>query len=329
MREYSIEILKTAVCQILKVDPALALAQVPWSEETRKKSHIGVSADEHMLFWNTITQLAGPDVDFVTLGRIMGSGALNPILLACAAAPNLCIGLSRVAKYKTLFGPVKLHVTRLSSGLSLKIISEYDHVPLPASLGFSIGISIIEKSRLHTGTHVVPKSVTIADDVPDKQGLDTYLGVTATKDEYFSVVFAEKDVVAPFISENDALYKAIEVDLEKQLQDRSKLQSFTERVEIEIRCLLINSLPRVEMICHEMGMSRSTFQRVLKQENTSYQEILDKVRLDLAIRYLSKSNLQPSKISSLVGFSDPKSFHRAFKTWMKKTPEEYRAQQND
>jgi AraC-like DNA-binding protein len=78
-----------------------------------------------------------------------------------------------------------------------------------------------------------------------------------------------------------------------------------------------------------MGMSRSTFQRVLKQENTSYQEILDKVRLDLAIRYLSKSNLQPSKISSLVGFSDPKSFHRAFKTWMKKTPEEYRAQQND
>jgi AraC-like DNA-binding protein len=325
--EHSIAILKTAICQILRVDPSLALAQVPWSDETRAKSAVGVGGEDYMLLWNTIARLAGPDANFLALGRIMGSGALNPILLACASAPNLYVGLSRVARYKTLFGPVKLHLKRLSQGLSLEITSEYDHLPLPASLGFAIGISMIEKSRIQTGLHVIPSSVTVPEVDVSEDVLQAYLGTKTTVNKHFKVTFCEKDVVAPFISENEPLWKAIEVDLERQLQDRNKFQSFTEQVEVAIRSLLINGLPRAELICQQMDISRSTFQRNLKSEGSSYQEILDKIRLDLSIRYLTKSRLPPSKIAFLVGFSDPKSFHRAFKSWLKKTPEEFRTAQ--
>jgi AraC-like DNA-binding protein len=325
--QHSIAILKTAICQILRVDPSLALAQVPWSDKTRAHSAVGVGGEDYMLLWNTIARLAGPNANFLVLGRTMGSGALNPILLACASAPNLYVGLCRIARYKTLFGPVKFHVKRLSQGLSLEITSEYDHLPLPASLGFAIGTSFIETTRMHTGLHIIPSSVTVPEIDMNEEELHEFLGIKAVVGPHFKVTFTEKAVVAPFISENEPLWKAIEVDLERQLQDRNKFQSFTEQVEIAIRSLLIHSLPRAELICQQMEMSRSTFQRNLKSEGSSYQDILDKVRLDLSIQYLTKSRLPPSKIAFLVGFSDPKSFHRAFKSWLNKTPEEFRMAQ--
>jgi len=324
VNQHSIAILKTAICQILSVDPALALAEVPWSAKTRARADVGVSGEDFMLLWHTIARLAGPEANFLALGRIMGSGALNPILLACASAPNLHIGLGRIARYKTLFGPVKFHIKRLTKGLSLEITSEYDHLPLPPSLGFAIGISLIETARNHTGLHVIPSSVTVPSSHNNEPALYEYLGTKSEVGTHFKVTFAEKDVLAPFISENEPLWKAIEVDLERQLEDRSKIQSFAERVELAIRALLINGLPRAELVCQQMDMSRSTFQRNLKSEGTSYQDILDKIRLDLSVRYLTKSRLPPSKIAYMVGFSDPKSFHRAFKTWMQKTPEEFR-----
>ncbi len=83
----------------------------------------------------------------------------------------------------------------------------------------------------------------------------------------------------------------------------------------------------MEAICEELGVSRSTMQRQLAAEGQAYQSILNRVRRDLAVRYLTKSTLSQSQVAGLLGFADPKSFQRAFKSWTGKPPERFRQEQ--
>jgi AraC-like DNA-binding protein len=54
------------------------------------------------------------------------------------------------------------------------------------------------------------------------------------------------------------------------------------------------------MVCAELGVSRRTLQRRLRDEATTFQEILDTTRKDLALRYLTKSTLANEEISFLL-----------------------------
>jgi AraC-like DNA-binding protein len=64
--------------------------------------------------------------------------------------------------------------------------------------------------------------------------------------------------------------------------------------------------------------------RILKELNTSFQEIFDDVRKDMAISYLENSDLMQEEIAEKLGFSEASSFYRAFKKWTGKPPTAYR-----
>ena len=78
--------------------------------------------------------------------------------------------------------------------------------------------------------------------------------------------FADADAEAPFISVNDALWVEIEADLERQLREQAGAADFPAQVEAAIRRALNVGPVRVEAICEELGVSRSTMQRQLAAE---------------------------------------------------------------
>lgn len=82
--------------------------------------------------------------------------------------------------------------------------------------------------------------------------------------------------------------------------------------------------PDFEWIASELHVSPQTLRRRLKQENTSFQEIKDLLRRDLAIYYLGKQERAINDIAYLVGFTEPSTFHRAFKKWTGMTPGAWR-----
>jgi AraC-like DNA-binding protein len=73
-------------------------------------------------------------------------------------------------------------------------------------------------------------------------------------------------------------------------------------------------------------MSVRTLTRLLAAEGTTYRELLETLRRDLAGRYLAGDALSVSEISFLLGFAELSSFHRAFKRWTGRTPAEFRQQ---
>jgi AraC-like DNA-binding protein len=82
--------------------------------------------------------------------------------------------------------------------------------------------------------------------------------------------------------------------------------------------------PQIEEIANKMGMASWTLRRKLNEENTSFSQIVDRVRKELGESYVSDTLLNFTEISFLLGFSSPSAFQRAFKRWTKVSPGEYR-----
>ncbi len=100
--------------------------------------------------------------------------------------------------------------------------------------------------------------------------------------------------------------------------------SYTSQIRRQIGRDLREELPDFESVASELNLSPQTLRRRLKEENTSYQEIKDHIRRDQAIYHLSRNDFSINDIAHLVGFTEPSTFHRAFKKWTGLTPGAYR-----
>ncbi|KAF1054822.1 MAG: HTH-type transcriptional regulator VirS [Stenotrophomonas maltophilia] len=96
------------------------------------------------------------------------------------------------------------------------------------------------------------------------------------------------------------------------------------RVRHALRVLLKDGLPRKERVAERFDMTVRTLQRHLQQAGTSYQQILDALRQELAEQYLRDSELAIQDIAQHLGFTESRSFHRSFKGWTGMTPGEFR-----
>ena len=73
-----------------------------------------------------------------------------------------------------------------------------------------------------------------------------------------------------------------------------------------------------------LNLSPRTLHRQLREEGASLQQLKDSVREQQARAWLLRTKKPLKQIASEVGFSNEKSFIRAFKGWTGTTPEEYR-----
>jgi len=95
----------------------------------------------------------------------------------------------------------------------------------------------------------------------------------------------------------------------------------------DVRHALIQALPSghvdQETIAQKLYRSRSTLQRQLGAEGTSYRQILESTRQALAEKYLQGGEHSQAQVAFMVGFSDQSNFARAFKRWTGKSPGEF------
>jgi AraC-like DNA-binding protein len=81
----------------------------------------------------------------------------------------------------------------------------------------------------------------------------------------------------------------------------------------------------LERIADRLGLTPRTLQRKLQELGTSYNDVLDQLRRQLAVRYLREPRMAICEVAYLLGFSEASSFHRAFKRWTGLTPKDFRS----
>ncbi len=91
---------------------------------------------------------------------------------------------------------------------------------------------------------------------------------------------------------------------------------------------LPSGVPKQIVIARDLSLSLRSFQRKLKLSETSYSELLDQVRYEMACSYLKSRQHQVIVIAYMLGYTDPSNFARAFKRWDGLTPNEFRDKEN-
>jgi AraC-like DNA-binding protein len=101
--------------------------------------------------------------------------------------------------------------------------------------------------------------------------------------------------------------------------------STARRVTGEIVRRLHLGEPRREDIARSLAMADRTLQRRLHEEHTSFQQLLDDARRDLARKYLAEQRYTLGQVADLLGFADQSNFFRANRRWFGVSPGQYRA----
>ena len=83
-------------------------------------------------------------------------------------------------------------------------------------------------------------------------------------------------------------------------------------------------LPDKSLIAAQLGMSDRTLQRRLRDEGTSFREILDDTRHYLARELLRNTRFPLADVATQLGFAEPSAFYRAFRKWEGCTPGQFR-----
>lgn len=83
--------------------------------------------------------------------------------------------------------------------------------------------------------------------------------------------------------------------------------------------------PTMDTIAVLMNCDERTLRRRLEQEGTSFREVKDRLRQDMAITRLRSSNISLQVLAQELGFGDASSFRRAFQKWTGRHPGYYRA----
>lgn len=99
----------------------------------------------------------------------------------------------------------------------------------------------------------------------------------------------------------------------------------TESVRLALRHGLPTGVAHLEHTARLAGVTSRTLQRWLRQEGSTFEDILDDLRRGEAVRMLAASKATVAHLASRLGYADPSNFTRAFRRWMGVAPSEYRA----
>ena len=99
-------------------------------------------------------------------------------------------------------------------------------------------------------------------------------------------------------------------------------------VVVQAHAKLIEMLPsghcRKAQVARALNMSVRTLHNRLTDAGTTYQQLLDGTRRELAEQYIQQPNMSVSEAAYLLGFSDCSNFSRAFQRWTGHPPSRYR-----
>ena len=82
---------------------------------------------------------------------------------------------------------------------------------------------------------------------------------------------------------------------------------------------------KAKLVAGDLGMTERSLHRKLAEENTSFGDILDRLRRSLADECLREAKLSTKQISFLLGYADQSSFGAAYRRWTGLTPKAARA----
>lgn len=308
------------------VDPAWLLRESGIAPARLQQPHERFAADEVSRLWELAVARSGDDL--LGLDRALTARHVNFDLIAYAmlSSPDLRSGLESLARYMAVVSDAATFELRPEGDAAWLVLGGSGNTrPVPRQRYAYGMLSLVTLCAWLTRRDVEPLVVELIFDEPPgaeryrrEFGCEVRFGRPANR-----MLLARADLDATLPSRNAAMLRMHEQVLHERL---ARLQPATTsiRVSEEIMRRLPGGEPRREEVAATLALADRTLQRRLHAEHTSFQQLLDEARCELARKYLAESRYTLHHVADLLGFVDQSNFFRACRRWFGQPPGQYR-----
>ncbi len=146
--------------------------------------------------------------------------------------------------------------------------------------------------------------------------------------EGFAVFFEKAQIELPILTSNYDLLRVLVAHAEEKVRQIQQDEGYYGIVRKSILHLVKPEFPSVQQVAANLNISTRTLQRRLQQEGHTYQQILDNLRREFAMKYLKNPDLSIKEIAYLLSYADATTFIRSFRRWTNQSPQQYREVHN-
>jgi AraC-like DNA-binding protein len=246
---------------------------------------------------------------------------------AMMSSPDLLAGLTRLIRYLCLVSDaVNIALEPAEGGRWLQLELLGGECPIPRQRYDYAILTLLTLCRWMLGRPLRPLAACFTHAVP--------MSIAAYNEAFNSPLQFDAKFNGVLISDEDLACKLPTAIPElAELHERiagQALRKFistdtTHRARQSIARHLQDGSPLRSTIAADLKMSDHTFQRRLAEEGTSFTELVDDTRRELAQHHLADPRTAFAEIAYLLGYADQSTFFRATQRWFGESPGEYRA----
>lgn len=253
---------------------------------------------------------------------------LDAGVLLMMASPTLGVSFERMARYQTFWADgVRSTLIRTRNGVAVRYLlqeplSEYQRHSDECAM-----TEVVLGARRLTEVELAPLAVRFRHPAPKEIGEHAALfrAPISFGARHCEIEFDRAALATPLPHANETYRRYFEAHVERALARLPGKSGVAEDVRAAARAALAGGDCTLAGTARALGISVRTMQRRLQADGTSFAELVDVLRRELAGEYLAQ-RLPVQQIAWLLGYGEASAFHHAFKRWTGMTPEQARAE---
>jgi len=247
--------------------------------------------------------------------------------IAFLASTTLRNALDRLVRYSAMVNNLlSFSVVERVDQVILSRSTEYIDIGEPATLEDAHWAIILDMCRHAYGADLDPLEVTFLHPDPGS-AMGKFYGFFRCPMRFgepvSSMIFSAEVLDRPLPASNRELAHAQDRVL-SEFVGKLQRDDIVSRTKSAISDYLPSDNFTSKVVADALHMSPRSLQRKLAAENTTFSNLVEAVRQELAESYLADGSFTLTEISYLLGFSAQPAFSRAFKRWKGLTPQEFR-----
>lgn len=285
------------------------------------------SIDDVSALWEMAVARSGKTTLGLSKALALAYGNLGIVRYAMMSCPTLLGALGRLVRYMNVISnAATFSLTEDAGGYWFELGHLGGERPVPRQRVEFGMLTMLTSCSWFTGRELTPLVVEFVYPVPaDPQahrqvfGCPLRFGGPANR-----ALLRRADLMLP-LSARDAAMAQLHEQLVDEELERLEGASTSRQVRRILAAQLSSSQIRREQVAAALSISDRTLQRRLHAERTSFQQLLDDTRRELAQLYLRKPRTSVKHVAELLGFEDQSNLFRACRRWFGESPAQYRA----
>lgn len=287
-----------------------------------------IPTSQVQLLWRVAIQLTGDKHLPLHLGECINPHAVGVVVYMMMHCATLGRALEKLCEYQELVCEGVLTSLKTKNNLCYLNLQVIDTSLVHPQYALESELSVYT----HTLSTIIGKTLLVKEvhftfEQPDNKAEHERIFQTDKlffNSDFNGLVFDKDLLQLSVLNANPNLFSLFESHAIEYLQKIKKTDSLSNRVRQEILHRLTGEEPTLHHISRTLAMGIRSVQMKLKEEGTSFRQLLDEVRKEIAVKHLREPHISTTDIAYLLGFSEPSVFSRTFKKWTGFTPNTYR-----